>query len=176
MAPDASSFIATMENATPGTLLANLWQVLRERNRSDPSTFSSDRSYQIKRVLEGDYAYLTNVLKRQLPTYVDDDYNAVKYVRLHNSRLQLSTAKDAFYKSTLESISHYALQMGLVNSLEGKWYPPLDRIRTSQVENETGVNFSRLEFLIEVVSFGLGLALISLAAEKCVYLFSILRR
>ena len=176
LSPQESYTYGSLRNASPGTLLAQLWQVLSEQNRSEPSTFSTDRSYHIRRVLEGDYAYLTNVRKRQLPIYVDGDYSDVNFVSIRMSRLHLSTAKNSFYTSNLERILLSAIETGLITSVDNKNYPPLTRMRISQVENETEVNFCRLEFLIQVASVGICLAFASLAAEKCVSLFRVFLR
>ena len=176
ISPQSSYTFGSLRSASPGTLRAQLWHVVCEQNRSDPSTFSTDTSYHIRRVLEGEYAFLTSLRKRQLPTYVDGDYSDIKFVSIRLSRLHLSTAKNSFYTSNLESIVLSAIATGLLSTLEDKSFPPLARMRISQVENETEVHVSRLDFLIHIVSVGIGLALLSLAAERCAHLFSVLRR
>ncbi|GFS22062.1 glutamate receptor, ionotropic kainate 2 [Elysia marginata] len=171
-----SHFITVMERAAPGTSLANLWLVLCKQNRSDPGTFSEDKAYHIRRVLQGEYAFLSDISLGLLSTYVDADYGDVRFVKLFDRVTQMAVPKNVFYKHDIERVVLAAAETGLLKSLFDKWFPPKAFLRKSKVENDPKVYFSQIKLLVYIAAAGIGCACLGLGVEYLIRLKVVIKR
>ena len=155
--------------AKTGTTHARLWQVLCEQNESDPRTFSTDKSYHIRRVLDGKYVFLGNIPERMVPTYVKADFSNIKFARLHNLRYCMAIPQKAFYKDDLERVLYTAIEVGIVKSIRLKWIPDKAELLASKVEMKTDVHLSQLDFLLYFVATGISIAILIIILEIFVH-------
>ena len=168
ISPSSSSFITRMKKAKPGTTHGRLWQVMSRQNRSDLGTFSSDKGHHIRNVAKGKYAFIGNVPRELLHTFVDD-LGDVRFVTLSRLRLKTAIPQDALYKRSMEGALRSAYEMGVIRALLQKWFPPAASPLRSRADDKTEVDFSRLDFLIYVSTIGVGLAVLSVAVERFIH-------
>ena len=164
---DISYFITSLRMAKAGTTHARLWQVLCDQNESDPRTFSTDKSYHIRRVLDGKYAFLGNIPERMLPTYVKADFSNVKLAKLHYRTFCVTVPQKTFYKYDIERALQTAIEMGIIQSIMDKWIPDQSNLECSEFEEKTQVHLIHLQVLMYYVATGVCVATLSLIIEYC---------
>ncbi|GFR88036.1 ionotropic glutamate receptor [Elysia marginata] len=171
---DSSYFLETLKKAKRGTTYARLWRALCEQNKSDPLTLSTDKASHLRRVLDGNYAFISRVPLRLLPTLVNRSFHNVRTVQLHRQLLYLSVPRNAFFKQDIERVLMSATEMGFIKNYLDEWLP--GRVSTQEAlattfSEATDVHLYRLHSLAYIIVVGVGLAFISLAIEKVVYVY-----
>ncbi|GFN83670.1 glutamate receptor, ionotropic kainate [Plakobranchus ocellatus] len=170
ISPTSSQTITDLSSAKPGTTFARVWQALVECNRSDARTFSPDKGYHIRKVLQGGYAYLSDVPKGLVPSYVDADFSHVKFIELNYDQLYAATPQNVFYRDDIERALLAATDSGTIRCLFNKWIPPGGNMTRAVVENQTVVNVPRLRVLLIITASGIALAGLTLIVEQLLHL------
>ncbi|GFO16557.1 glutamate receptor, ionotropic kainate 2 [Plakobranchus ocellatus] len=154
ISPSSSKTMAALSTAEPETTSGQLWQKLIRLNQSDERTFSPDKGYHIKRVLQGRYAFIGGVHRSMLRSFVDELANIrdVRFFDMNSQQLHMALPHNAFYKAELERVTQLASQSGLIQSIYNRWFPSEDKLAKSDVENKTVIDLVRLRLLLLVAS------------------------
>ncbi|GFN74242.1 glutamate receptor ionotropic, kainate 2 [Plakobranchus ocellatus] len=169
ISPSSTSLLTAFSKAEPGTTYAGIWQTLIRCNQSDERSFSPDKGYHIRRVLQGNYAFLANVPEGLLPLYADADYGDVRFVTLMNDQLNMAIPQNVFYKADLERATLLATEAGTIKAVFDKWIPPEADIKKSKVDNQTVVHLRSMRLLLTLTAYGVVAATFSLAVEKLLH-------
>ncbi|GFO28937.1 ionotropic receptor [Plakobranchus ocellatus] len=170
ISPTCSKLITDMSTAEPGTKLARIWHRLVMANQSEDRTFSSDDRYHVRRVLQGGYAYITDTATGLLQSFLDVDYNQVRFSEIMHDQLYMTMPRNAFYKYDIERVLLAARESGIIKPILDRWVPPDVKMKTSEVDKQTVVHFSRLKVLFILIASGIGSAILSLVVEKLLHL------
>ncbi|KAK3777367.1 hypothetical protein RRG08_014113 [Elysia crispata] len=165
-----SFFITSLKEAEAGTTLADLWKVLVAQNQSDPETFTTDQAHHIRRVLEGQYAYLSSLPLGLLSSYSNADFSNVRFAIQWKLLLRMCVPQNAFYKPDLDRALQSATEMGILKYIQDKWVPSETQLNRFRVERQPEIHLSSLKVLMYSVTAGIGVASLSLAVENLVHL------
>ena len=164
-----SYFITRSIKAEAGTTLADLWKVLYAQNQSNPETITTDEAHHIRRVLEGQYAYLTSLPLGLLSSYSNADFSNVRFAIQWKLLLHMCVPQNAFYKPDLERVLQSATETGILKYIQDEWFPSEAHFNRPRVERQPEVHLSRLQFVMYAVTAGIGVAVFSLAVENLVH-------
>ncbi|GFN87295.1 ionotropic glutamate receptor [Plakobranchus ocellatus] len=177
ISPANSQMITALRTASTGTPYAHIWEKLVRLNRSDARTFNPDKGYHIKRVLQGNYAYIGNVPEGLLPSCVDQnaDFSHVRFFELNCQQLYMALPHNVFYKADIERALLFASEIGTIKSIFDKWVPPEANMDKSEVEKHTVVHLDHLKLLFTFTAYGIGFAFLSLVIEISLRLGNVVR-
>ncbi|GFO22765.1 glutamate receptor ionotropic, delta-2 [Plakobranchus ocellatus] len=162
ISPASSKMITILSRAKPETTKAQIWEKLVRLNQSDGRTFSLDKAYHLRRVLKGNYAYISGFQKSLLPSYVDADFSDVRFFDVIHEQVHMAIPQNVFYKAEIERALMLATESGTIKAVYDKWFSPEGSLEKSEVKDPTVIHLARLKLLFSMAACGIGLAFLSL--------------
>ncbi|GFN87768.1 mariner mos1 transposase [Plakobranchus ocellatus] len=156
ISPSSSRTITALSMAKPGTVYAGIWQTLIRLNESEASTFNPDKGYHVRRVLEGNYAFIGGIPKCLLPSLVDADFSDVRFFAFQFQQLYMAIPNNVFYKQVMERALLLVIESGILKSMLQKWCLPTANMKELNEENGTVIHLARLRLLLTLIAVALG--------------------
>ncbi|GFO22770.1 glutamate receptor ionotropic, delta-2 [Plakobranchus ocellatus] len=169
ISPSSSKTVTTLSRAKRGTTKAQLWEKLVRLNKSDGKTFNPDKGYHMRRVLKGNYAFISGLPKVVLQSYVDADFSDVRFFDVINEYMHMAIPQNVFYKAEIERALLLATESGTIKAVYDKWFSPDASLEKSEVKDTTVIHLARLELLFSMTACGTGLAFLSLVIEQLLH-------
>ncbi|XP_059172133.1 glutamate receptor ionotropic, kainate 3-like [Physella acuta] len=161
------TFLMASEDKT----LKQVWKRMVDRNKTDPSTFSSVLDSHLQRVLQGSYALISETQFDLLPvkTYPDvRSYPQRGFEEINN--VYVSTPKNIFYTGVLSNLLLSFQEMGIFTRLKMAYFAK-DRMSSdsSQFSENKAVTFHRIQLPVYFAAAGLAFGVLVLVFEIVVY-------